>query len=70
MTTKERLHSLVDELNDEQLEQALAYLDQLLDGLDAEPLSEEDLASIRRGVEDIGEGRSVTLDEYEQGKRP
>lgn len=33
-------------------------------------LSEEDLKAVRRGLEDIKAGRFVTLDDYEQGKRP
>ena len=33
---------------------------------DEEPLSAEDLAAIRRGLEDIRAGRVVTLEEYER----
>lgn len=37
---------------------------------DDEPLSAQDWAAIRRGLDDAKAGRFVTLDEYEQGKRP
>lgn len=35
-----------------------------------ETLSAEDLAAVRRGLEDVQAGRCVTLREYDQGKRP
>lgn len=33
---------------------------------DHEPLSAEDIAAIKRGLEDLKEGRFVTLEEYEK----
>lgn len=35
-----------------------------------EAMSSEDWAAIKRGLEDVKSGRYVTLEEYEQGKRP
>lgn len=32
--------------------------------------SDEDIKSVRRGLEDIKSGRLLSLDEYVQGKRP
>lgn len=48
-------------------EQSAAYD---TDNYEDDHLSQEDLQAIRRGLEDIKSGRIVTLDQYEQGKRP
>ena len=37
---------------------------------DEEKLSRDDLEAVKRGLEDIKAGRYVTLEEYEQDKRP
>jgi hypothetical protein len=37
--------------------------------LETESFSEEDLADIEEGLEDIRQGRCLTLEEYRQGKR-
>ena len=37
---------------------------------DEEKLSRDDLEALKRGLEDIKAGRYVTLEEYEQDKRP
>lgn len=37
---------------------------------DEEKLSRDDLEAVKRGLEDIKAGRYVTLEEYEQDRRP
>lgn len=37
---------------------------------DEEKLSRDDLEAVKRGLEDIKAGKYVTLEEYEQDKRP
>ncbi|MGB4274679.1 MAG: helix-turn-helix domain-containing protein [Bacillota bacterium] len=37
---------------------------------DKEKLSRDDLEALKRGLEDIKAGKYVTLEEYEQDKRP
>lgn len=37
---------------------------------DEEKLSRDDLEALKRGLEDIKAGKYVTLEEYEQDKRP
>lgn len=41
-----------------------------LDVYEEDELTQEDLLAIHRGIEDIKSGRIITLDDYEQGKRP
>lgn len=69
MNKKEQLRALLDRLDEDQVEDALSYVSGLVNGPSAEDLSSEDLTAIRRGIEDIREGRFLTLEEYEQGKR-
>jgi hypothetical protein len=68
MTTKEGLHSLLDELPDDQAELARFLLEGLRDAGDSggPPLEEEALASLDRGLADIAAGRVKPLDEYER----
>jgi predicted transcriptional regulator len=61
MGTKESLHALVDSLTDEEADQLLELA--LTDFGPAEPLNEADIASIRRGLEDIARGRVFTTEE-------
>ena len=61
MGTKESLHALVDSLTDEEADQLLELA--LTDFGPAEPLSEADIASIRRGLEDVAHGRVFTTEE-------
>ena len=62
MTVRENVHQIVDALPDEQLEDVLDYLAELseADG----PLSAETRAAIEEGLDDIRNGRTITLDEY------
>jgi predicted transcriptional regulator len=68
MTTKEALHSLVDELPDDQSELARILLEDLRNAADlgGPPLDEEALASLDRGLADIAAGRVKPLDEYKR----
>jgi hypothetical protein len=68
MTTKEALHSLVDELPDDQAELARFLLEDLRDAADpgGSPLDEECLVSLDRGLADIAAGRVTPLNEYER----
>ena len=68
MTTKEALHSLVDQLPEDQAELARVLLEDLRDAADdaGPPLGREDLASLDRGLSDIAAGRVKPLDEYKR----
>ncbi len=44
-------------------------VDTFLEQTEHEIFTEEDLADIEEGVEDIRQGRYVTLEEYRKGKR-
>jgi hypothetical protein len=69
MTVKEDLHRLVEELPASQFDEARQRLEDLRDSsttVDDEPLTEEDRASVERGMQDIRAGRVKTLDQYER----
>ena len=68
MTTKEALHSLVDELPDNQAELASVLLEDLRGAADenGEPLGEASLASLDRGLADIAAGDVKPLEEYKR----
>lgn len=59
VSTRERLHRLVDELPDERLADALLALAPV----DDEPLTEADRAAIAEAEADVRAGRVFTLDE-------
>lgn len=62
MTVRENVHKIVDTLPDERLEDVLDYLAELSEP--DEPLSGETRAAIEEGLNDIREGRTITLEEY------
>ncbi len=68
MTTKEVLHSIVDELTEDQTELARLLLEDLHDAADSggPPLDDDGLASLDRGLADIAAGRVKPLDEYKR----
>lgn len=78
MTTKERLHQLIEELPDQDLpgiERLLLDLltsgDPLVRTLltapeDDEPVTDEDLEALRQAREDFAAGRTVSLDEVKR----
>ncbi len=67
MTTKEVLHSIVDELTEDQTELARLLLENL-HAADSEgpPLDDDGLASLDHGLADIAAGRVKPLDEYKR----
>ena len=68
MTTREVLHSLVDELPDDQAELARVLLEDLRNAPDADgsPLDQETLDSLDRGLADVRAGRVKSLNEYQR----
>ena len=62
MTVRENVHQLVDTLPEERLEDVLDYLEDL--GDTDEPLSAETRTAIEEGLDDIRNGRTITLEEY------
>ena len=62
MTVRENVHQLVDALPESRLADALDYLADLQD-TDVS-LSPETQAAIEEGLEDIRNGRTITLQEY------
>jgi hypothetical protein len=62
MTVRENVHQLVDTLPEGSLEDVLDYLENLAEP--DEPLSAEALAAIEEGLDDIRNGRTITLEEY------
>jgi hypothetical protein len=73
MTTKERLHRLVDELSDDEAERALALVegereDSVIAAFrdapeDDEPFTAEDEAAVEEADEDIAAGRTISHEE-------
>jgi predicted transcriptional regulator len=61
MTSREELHKLIDTLADDQIPAVRLYIDELSAG---ESLSEETLAGIREGLDDIEHGRVMDVQEY------
>ena len=62
MTVRENVHQLVDALPENRLADALDYLADLRD-TDV-PLSPETQAAIEEGLDDLRNGRTITLQEY------
>lgn len=63
MTVRENLHQLVDTLPEDRLEDVLDYL-RLIE--DDDTLTPEEQAAVEEGLEDIRQGRTITLEEYKQ----
>ena len=61
MTVKEEIHSLVDQLAEDAAAEVLDYLHWLTS--ETETLSDEELARVQRGEEQIARGEYVTLAE-------
>jgi predicted transcriptional regulator len=61
MTVREELHKLIDTLADDQIAEVREYVDELRG---EESLSEETLAAVRQGLNDIEHGRVMDVDEY------
>jgi hypothetical protein len=61
MTVRENVHQLVDALPEDRLADALDYLAELKD---EDQVSPEAQAAIEEGLDDIRNGRTITLEEY------
>ena len=68
MTTKEALHSLVEELPIESTDLARLLLEDLRDAADTDgpELDGEGLVSLERGLADIADLRVKSLEDYER----
>ena len=66
MTTREALHQLVEELQDDRTELAHAWLKDLLNAADegGPAMDADTLASLDRGLADLAAGQVTPLDEY------
>ena len=62
MTVRENVHQIVDLLPDESLDDVLDYLAEISEP--EEELTVETRAGIAEGLADIGQGRTITLEEY------
>ena len=61
MTSREELHKIIDSLADDQIAEVRQYIEELRG---EESLSEETLAAIREGLDDIQHGRVMDVQEY------
>lgn len=61
MTARENLHQIVDTLPEARLDDVLDYLAEFGE---PEALSAETLAGIEEGLEDIRNGRTISLEDY------
>jgi len=68
MTTRARIHELVDQLADEKTAEALDYLGWLL--LDEDEASPEELAQAELGRAQIARGEYITLEEVKRSLLP
>ena len=59
-TLKEELHSLIEQLSDEEAEQILDYINMRLD---PDELTEEEVQAVLRAREEVERGETVTLDQ-------
>lgn len=59
-TLKEELHSLIEQLSDEEAEQILDYINMRLD---PDELTEEEVQAVLRAREELERGETVTLDQ-------
>jgi hypothetical protein len=62
MTLRQDLYHLVDQLAESELEKARHLLEVLKRDVDADPITDEEMAEIRRGAEQVERGEYVTLD--------
>lgn len=61
MTAREELHKIIDSLGDDQISEVQQYIEELRG---EETLSEQTLAAIREGLDDIEHGRVMDVQEY------
>ena len=65
MATKDELHELVDQLDEEAVDELLEYA-QWLAAEEDEPLTDEELARVEAGEAELRRGESVTLDDLKR----
>jgi predicted transcriptional regulator len=63
MTVRENVHQLVDTLPEERLADVLDYLNLIEDD---DTLTPEEEAAIEEGLEDVRQGRTITIEEYKR----
>jgi len=66
MTTRERLHELVDELTDEQAALLEGYAEQMLDDDDEEVFTEEEIQRILKAEAEIDAGEWVSWEDVKR----
>jgi len=64
MSIREQLHSLVDQLSEDDLRHVREFIEEL--NAEAEPLSQETLVAIEEGLRDLQAGRTISLEELER----
>lgn len=64
MTVHERLHTVIDELSNEEAGALLARIED--ERRDPMPLTAEDIRSVRRGLEQLRNGQGVSEDDVRQ----
>jgi hypothetical protein len=67
MTARENVHRIIDTLPEDRLADVLDYMADLRD--EDPPLSSEIKAAIDEGIEDIQNGRTISLEDYRRDHR-
>lgn len=71
MTSREELHRIIDSLAEDQIAKVRQYVEELRGSgtSNEEPLSDETLAAVREGLDDIEHGRVLDVQEYRRTRR-
>jgi len=67
MTVRENVHQLIDALPEDRLADVMDYLADLQD--EDATLSPETIAAIEEGLDDIRNGRTISLTDYRRTRR-
>jgi PHD/YefM family antitoxin component YafN of YafNO toxin-antitoxin module len=65
MSVRESVHQLVDELSEDRLAEVLDYISELNDTCE---ISEETRKAIDQGLDDVRNGRTISLDDYRRSR--
>jgi hypothetical protein len=68
MTVRENVHDLIDSLPEERLADVRDYIADLQD--EETPLSPDTVAAIEEGLDDIRNGRTISLADYRRAQPP
>jgi phage-related protein len=68
MTVRENVHDLIDSLPEERLADVRDYIADLQD--EETPLSPDTVAAIEEGLDDIRNGRTISLADYIRARAP